>query len=704
LTKINVAKDGRSTAEASSAPQAAKKAEKKTKPKKKTTEVPKTKDDVDNMGNSVAPCSGGSRQKGSEQRASDIDPEDDMKVDFGERKKRAPVYGGGLDDLKDEEDNSPNYEHTTEEIEFLLDKTSSNLMFMGLDKDMKVEIIKQMYKENVPKGKEIIVQGDKGTTFYVIVKGKFDIVVDGSTVASFDKGKCFGELALMYNAPRAATVKATVDSEVFTVHRRAFRKALRAAVRTAQSRNMKFLKSIPEFAKLEEADIKAIDGALVPYEFEQGEVVLRQGEEGDRFYLIISGAATWTKVDGPNKSKQSGDLGLGKYFGERALLKKQKRAATITAKTKLRTLTLSKEDFDLVVTPHQAVFNDRLKSYEKPQDGKKGRNKSAAPRQAKVKKEVSALKDLQTIGLLGKGAFGIVSLVFDKATDESYALKSIKKCQIVELGQQKHIVNEMQIMKVLSEEPSTFLVNLVATYKDRLRVYFLLDVCLGGELFTILRHRRNFPESTARFFAACVIEAFHFMHSRDVIYRDLKPENLVLDNNGYLKITDFGFAKECPEKTFTLCGTPDYLAPEIVTGQGHGKPVDWWTLGILLYEMTASFPPFYDEQPINTYRKIIKGKVKFPRYFSEEVKEIIKNLLRVRPVKRLGILKGGTELIRRSKFYSGFDWQGLNNGKMEAPIKNKVKNPKDLSNFEKVKLKNDKATPVKPEDDFDELF
>merc|ERR1719195_576598 len=194
-----------------------------------------------------------------------------------------------------------------------------------------------------------------------------------------------------------------------------------------------------------------------------------------------------------------------------------------------------------------------------------------------------------------------------------------------------------------------FLVNLRRTYKDKYKVYFLLDVCQGGELFTILRRRRYFNEPTSKFYAGCVVEGFGYMHSKNIIYRDLKPENLVLDSNGYLKITDFGFAKVVPNKTFTLCGTPDYLAPEIVTGQGHGKPVDWWTLGILLYEMTASFPPFYDEQPINTYRKIIKGKVKFPRYFSEEVKEIVKGLLRVRPVKRLGILKGGTELLRRSK-------------------------------------------------------
>eukprot|EP00494_Astrolonche_serrata_P027337 UN27600 len=172
-----------------------------------------------------------------------------------------------------------------------------------------------------------------------------------------------------------------------------------------------------------------------------------------------------------------------------------------------------------------------------------------------------------------------------------------------------------------------FLVNLIATYKDRLRVYFLLDVCLGGELFTLLRKRRYFDEPVSQFYAACVVEAFDYMHSKSIIYRDLKPENLVLDSSGYLKVTDFGFAKKVEDKTFTLCGTPDYLAPEIVTGQGHGKGVDWWTLGILIYEMLASFPPFFHDEPIETYKKIIKCRIKFPRYFSGESKELIKGLL-----------------------------------------------------------------------------
>merc|ERR1711972_512971 len=245
-------------------------------------------------------------------------------------------------------------------------------------------------------------------------------------------------------------------------------------------------------------------------------------------------------------------------------------------------------------------------------------------------------------------------------------------------GQQSHILNEKKVMSMLD---NPFLVNLRATYKDEYRVYFLLEACLGGELFTILRKMRSFDEATARFYCSCVVEAFDYMHQRDIIYRDLKPENLVLTNTGYLKVTDFGFAKIVPNKTFTLCGTPDYLAPEIVTGQGHGKGVDWWTLGILIYEMLASFPPFFDDEPIETYRKIIKGRVKFPRYFTPEARDLIRGLLRNKPTKRLGILKGGADNIRKHGWFYQFNWDKLYKGTLTAPIVNKVRNNKDLSNF-----------------------
>merc|ERR1712130_230711 len=275
--------------------------------------------------------------------------------------------------------------------------------------------------------------------------------------------------------------------------------------------------------------------------------------------------------------------------------------------------------------------------------------------------DVCTLEQFKIIGILGRGAFGTVKLVTDPITNKSYALKAIRKNQVVELGQQSHILNEKNVMQML-ENP--FLVNLKATYKDEFRVYFLLEVCLGGELFTILRKMRSFDEPTARFYSSCVIEAFDYMHDRDIIYRDLKPENLVLT-------------------------WPDYLAPEIVTGQGHGKGVDWWTLGILIYEMLASFPPFFDDEPMMTYRKIIQGKFKFPRYLSAQSKDLISKFLKPKATKRLGVIKGGADLIRQHPWFKDFSWNSLKQQLLKPPIKNKVKSHKDLSNFDHFQEKNE---------------
>lgn len=150
-----------------------------------------------------------------------------------------------------------------------------------------------------------------------------------------------------------------------------------------------------------------------------------------------------------------------------------------------------------------------------------------------------------------------------------------------------------------------------------------------------------------------------YLHCQNVIYRDLKPENILLDAEGHIRITDFGFAKQISDRTWTLCGTPEYLAPEIIQSKGHGKPVDWWALGILIYEMLAGYPPFYDETHVGTYERILAGKVRCPRHFDSAAKELVKGLLVVDRTRRLGNLKGGADDIKNHRFFKGIDWRGL---------------------------------------------
>jgi len=585
---------------------------------------------------------------------------------------------------------------TEKERSWLTERIQDNIMFSSVDQKIRGVAVDNMFKQTVLAGIDLITQGDvNARTFYVVESGEFDVFVDSDHVGAIQRGGCFGELALMYDRARAATCRASQDSVVWVVDRYTYRNAIKKMQQTQMRKNIDFLRGLKIFSSLLNNELSLIDEAMIPASYSKDDVILKQGDDPDKFYIIKKGTAIWSKKN-KEGNIESGPIEAGSYFGELALLNDQPRAATIKAKSNLVTLELSRTQFKDLLGPLNDILSQRANQMY--QEKQKEPRKANHPKKA----DLCALSEMKTIGILGKGAFGVVSLVVDPKTNKSYALKAIKKFQIVQLGQQSHILNEKRVMELLNND---FLVNLRGTFKDKLRVYFVLDVCLGGELFTILRKRRYFDESTAKFYAACVINAFDYMHGESIIYRDLKPENLVLDSKGYLKVTDFGFAKVVEDRTFTLCGTPDYLAPEIVTGQGHGKGVDWWTLGILIYEMLASFPPFFDDEPIETYKKIIKCRIKFPRYFSPEAKELIKQLLRSKPVKRLGVLKGGANLIRRHSWFADFGWDNLKNFKARPPIKPKVKGPDDMRNFEKQEADDDHdAKPVSKEDDFDDEF
>lgn len=210
----------------------------------------------------------------------------------------------------------------------------------------------------------------------------------------------------------------------------------------------------------------------------------------------------------------------------------------------------------------------------------------------------------------------------------------------------------------------------------------VIEYIAGGEFFTHLRKAGRFENLAARFYSTQIILAFEYMHAADFIYRDLKPENLLLDKTGYLKVTDFGFAKKVTFKTYTLCGTPEYIAPEVLLNKGHGKGVDWWTLGILLYEMMAGQPPFVDEDPMGIYQQILAGKVTYPRHFDRGAKSLIKKLLVADLTKRYGCLKGGADDVKKHKWYNGFDWDALLNRQLPAPIIPTIMSESDTSNFD----------------------
>lgn len=249
--------------------------------------------------------------------------------------------------------------------------------------------------------------------------------------------------------------------------------------------------------------------------------------------------------------------------------------------------------------------------------------------------EKVSLEDFDLLKVLGRGSFGKVMQVKKKSNGGIYAMKILKKRAIIARNQVEHTRAERKILQALQHP---FLMTLRYAFQSEEKLYFVLDYFQGGELFFHLKNKRRFSEEVARMYVCEIGLALGHLHSLGVIYRDLKPENILLDDGGHVCLTDFGLSKDVDpnDKAHTFCGTPEYLAPEIVTGAGHDKAVDWWSLGILLYELTVGIPPFYSQNVNEMYNKIQHGVLRFPPFLSDDCKSLIVALLNRDPGKRLG--------------------------------------------------------------------
>ncbi|KAK5226932.1 cAMP-dependent protein kinase catalytic subunit [Exophiala xenobiotica] len=322
-----------------------------------------------------------------------------------------------------------------------------------------------------------------------------------------------------------------------------------------------------------------------------------------------------------------------------------------------------------------------------------------ATRQTKGK---YTLTDFDIKRTLGTGSFGRVHLVQSKHNQRFYAIKVLKKAQVVKMKQIEHTNDER---KMLSRVKHPFLVTLWGTFQDSKNLYMVMDFIEGGELFSLLRKSQRFPNPVAKFYAAEVTLALEYLHEQNIIYRDLKPENLLLDRHGHVKITDFGFAKDVPDITWTLCGTPDYLAPEVVASKGYNKSVDWWSLGILIFEMLCGFTPFWDGgSPVKIYENILKGRVKYPPYIHHDAQDLLVQLITADLTKRLGNLHGGPAEIKNHPWFAEVTWERLVKKDIDAPYVPPVKGGAgDASQFDKYPEETEQYG-AKGEDPFNHYF
>ena len=531
------------------------------------------------------------------------------------------------------------------------------------------------------------------------------------------------------------------------VDRARFRSTVTHFQRARTARHVAFLAGVRFGDKaladvLSHGQLEQIAGALEQETFACGEHIIRQGQEGDYFYIVEDGEVGIYKTgvagvagDGPGngtgaEESEGGPIAVlraGAYFGEKALLAEDKRQASCVAETAVRCLTLGRDDFVMMLgsledlisgasgasgggddgdgngggaesftagesapggsggaaasdkaasdcTSDSTGVNDTVANggtdIAPPQDGSDGSGAVG---------EAFSFDNLVVVRTLGCGAFGRVKLVQSTADGRTFALKCQGKRAIVENGLEEHVLNERTILASLRHP---FILTCHGAFKDTHSIYFVLELLQGGELFTQLRLRGQLEEREAKFYAAQVLLAFQHMHAKNVAYRDLKPENLVLDSEGYLKVVDFGLAKVVDGKTWTLCGTPDYLAPEIILNEGHDKAVDYWALGVLVYEMVAGLPPFYADDPMDVYEKILSARVSMPHHFSKNLADLVRKLCKLYQSKRLGNGKGGTAAIQKHKWFSTFDFKGLIKRELAPPIRPVVGDNLDASNFD----------------------
>lgn len=583
----------------------------------------------------------------------------------------------------------------------LVDSIANSVLFKACEPRDIETLVDAFEPLTVSDGDTVIKQGEQGNEFFVVESGSLRVFVTfpGATEVTevrvpYKRGESFGELALMYNNPRAATVRASSDCSLWFINRLAVRTLLTRR-RKEEMRKRVALLCLVHIGDtmlqdmMSKQELQQLAEMLDSEVFQAQECIVRQGESGDAFYIVESGEVTvfQRKQDDGHETGLGEIVGIlhpGDYFGERALVEDESRAAScVSTSDDTACLSLCRSDFDRLLGGITAALarNAGLQRKASLPALQKEEPVHHAPATGTHPHFVDAsFAELDIIRTLGVGAFGSVKLVKHKGTGKGYALKCQAKKGILDNELQNHVLGER---KLLMELDHPFILKLHNSFQDDSYVYFVLEVLLGGELFTHLRRVGQFSESDARFYTGSVLHAFAYIHERKIAYRDLKPENLVMDSDGYIKVCDFGLAKVVPSgMLWTICGTPDYLAPEIILNEGHDYGVDYWALGVFTYEMVAGTPPFYAEEPMAIYEKILGNKLNLPEMFSKNLRDLIRKLLKSSKTRRLGRTTGGSGAVMKHKWYSGFDWEGLSQRKLVPPIIPLVTNPLDASNFD----------------------
>ncbi|RQM19999.1 hypothetical protein B5M09_002096 [Aphanomyces astaci] len=594
------------------------------------------------------------------------------------------------------------------EMDKILEITAANWLFKQLNAQQRTDVYKVMIRVNVNEGDVVIRQGDPGDHFYCVQSGDYQVTVKSESTTGQredivhmyrgDTHPSFGELALMHNAPRSSSVVALTKGVLWAIDCRAFRLVF---MKSPTNVIVQTLKKVDVLKSLTTSQLERLATKLTEITFEDGDYILNQGTIGDTFYVIKEGACICTMWDtapgeGERRSREVLRLRQHQYFGERALFNDAPRAANVISVGRTKLLQIGRQTFEEILGPLQQIIdNDRAQREAKHlfQSAVSNLRDSTAIAIAAAAgtQDRSTLKDDVLRGAVVPKYVTQSTEVGLLVTYETFShvpltVRTISKKSTKSFNKMEEVMREVHLHKNLRTNCRVASVPpLLGTWTDANGLYMAFETNLVCDFATLMTdHDAKLPEEAVRQYAAQLLVGLESLHDAGYVYRNMNPENLVLDTFGYLQLHDFRYAKCIDDtRTYTLCGTAEYTAPEMVSAQGHSFGVDIWGLGILIYEMLFGVTPFACDDLENDKDVVLAVYSKISRYDkkdlvmpdherSREVTDLLTQLLHHSPDDRLGcqgvvdITTGGS-VIRSHPWFASVDWIKVAAGGQAAP-------------------------------------
>ena len=599
-------------------------------------------------------------------------------------------------------------------------------IFQNLRQEDRQRLYESMYQLEYQPGEDIVKQGEDGRNFYVVVEGSLAVTIKKDGSPDINKklfpGDTFGEVALLHSVPRSATVSAGAEkAKVWALDRTTFKKILSEAAFKRRKANETLLAKVKLLEELDEYRRKVLADALVPCSFGKGEAIFTQGKpEGVKFHIIEKGEVSIKLSDG----KEVNSLTVGGYFGEVSVLEGTAPTASVLATTDVQTISLDRAAFkrmlgDEIIAAMMEYMKDYTYDKATPSAqtaptadaaGTKLRRSyftgaMRAPKEAvaSIKKGFRRLslegrdaimvwkddkgkatirrKDLTFHKELGVGMSGNVYLAKVANTNTTCCVKVMQKMKLIRLDQVENIMRERELMQSFD---TPFVMQSHCAFQDSGFLYLVMEYMAGGDLFQLLvngTEKGLFAPPAARFYGAEVLLALEFLHKKNYIYRDLKPENILIASNGHIKLADLGFCKPLMpgDRTYTTCGTSDYMAPEVMLSQGYGKSADYWAFGVFIYEMLTGYAPFMGKSDSDRHRRILTADLRFRADFHLQAKDLVSKLCVVDLSHRYGMMSRGIDDIKDHPFFSQeYDWNMVANREITPPIFPKIRKAEDM--------------------------